>query len=104
MTQIKYTAHDLKKYVESIACPMRVQTSKRFFKTGPGGYAQHDQFVGITVPQARKTTLLYKKMSLEEIQKILISSFNEERLLALFMLCNAYKKGDENVKQTIHTI
>jgi 3-methyladenine DNA glycosylase AlkD len=104
MTSIQNTACDLKKYVASIACAIRAHSSKRFFKTGLGGYAQHDQFIGISVPQARKVALLCKEMSLKEIQKVLISSMNEERLAALFMLCNAYKKGNTQVRQAIHAI
>lgn len=65
-----------------------------FFKTGPGEYAEHDKFLGVAVPTVRKIAKEYAHISLEEIHSLLLSPYNEERLLALFIIVNRYKKAD----------
>lgn len=69
-----------------------------FFKTGVGQYAQHDQFIGVSVPAVRKIAKKYKNISLEEIQLLLNSPINEERLLALLILVNQYQKAEHDIK------
>lgn len=62
-----------------------------FFKTNPGGYAEHDQFIGVSVPDLRKIAKEFSDASLDEISKLLKSKINEERLLALILLVNQYQ-------------
>src|SRR5579864_8631483 len=57
-----------------------------FFKTGAGSYAEHDQFMGITVPTTRAIAKKFSHISLQEIQTLLQSPINEKRALALFIL------------------
>lgn len=64
-----------------------------FFKAGPGGYSQHDQFIGVKVPKTRLVSREYKDLSLPEIQKLLKSKVHEDRLLALIILVNRMKKA-----------
>lgn len=68
------------------------QKVQRFFKTGSGQYAQHDQFLGITVPTLRKIAKNYYHLSFAELEQLLHSPFNEKRLLALFILIHQYQK------------
>lgn len=70
----------------------------RFFKTDPGSYAAHDQFLGVTVPTLRMIAKQYKNISLDDLQILIESPFNEERLLALFILVRQYQKGDARTK------
>lgn len=72
-----------------------------FFKTGPGHYAEHDKFIGVDVPTLRKIAVQFKGLSIKEIKNLLESEINEERLLALFMLIEHYKKGSEEEKDKI---
>jgi 3-methyladenine DNA glycosylase AlkD len=67
-----------------------------FFKTGPGEYAEHDRFLGIPVPALRKIAKQHRRLTLEEIQALLYSEFNEERLLALLILVDQYQTADKN--------
>jgi 3-methyladenine DNA glycosylase AlkD len=62
-----------------------------FFKTGSGDYAQHDQFLGVSVPALRKIARQFQQLSLEEISTLCSSVYNEERLLALFILIARYR-------------
>lgn len=67
----------------------------RFFKTEKDGYAAHDQFLGVAVPELRKVAKQFSSLNLNDIHVLLYSSFNEERLLALFVLVDQFKKSDE---------
>jgi 3-methyladenine DNA glycosylase AlkD len=74
------------------------EKAARFFKTNPGSYAAHDQFLGIPVPKLRLIAKQYKNISLDDLQPLIESPFNEERLLALFILVAQYQKGDARTK------
>lgn len=73
-----------------------------FFKTKPGEYAEHDQFIGVTVPDLRKISKQYSALSLLSLQELIKSPINEERLLALFILINRYQKNNHQIKQEIY--
>lgn len=79
----------------------RAKTSAWFFKTGPGEYAEGDKFMGITVPEIRKVAKAFKELSLEETLLLLRSPLHEERLLALFLLVQRFKKSDEEMRTRI---
>jgi hypothetical protein len=57
-----------------------------FFKTNPGEYSAHDYFLGISVPELRKIAKSFKELKIQDIKKLLFSKFNDERLLALFLI------------------
>lgn len=63
----------------------------RFFKTGPGQYAEGDIFLGIKVPVTRGVCREFKDMSLPEIEKLLESPFHEHRLAALIIMTEQAK-------------
>ncbi len=67
---------------------------KRFFKATPGGYAEGDQFIGITVPDQRKVAKKYfQQISLGELEQLLQDPIHEYRLTALFTLVYKYQKA-----------
>lgn len=63
----------------------------RFFKTGPGQYAEGDQFLGIKVPVTRRVCRDFRELSLAEIEKLLDSPFHEHRLAALIIMTEQAK-------------
>lgn len=76
---------------------------QRFFKTGPGEYGEGDIFIGVTVPNVRRTDRrYYADTSLEDKLKLLRSGIHEERLLALIMLVLKYAKEDTSGKERIY--
>ena len=78
--------------------------SARFFKQDAGGYAQHDQFLGLRVPDLRSLVKKFKDLKDEDILELLRSKYNEYRLLALFFLVDRYEKGDLSVKNKVYNL
>jgi 3-methyladenine DNA glycosylase AlkD len=69
----------------------RVSDLARFYKTGPGEYAEGDLFLGGTVPQTRSVANSYKNLELVEVQKLFNSPFHEARLCAAIILNLKFK-------------
>ena len=69
----------------------RVSDLARFYKTGPGEYAEGDVFLGGTVPQTRTVAKNYKDLDLVEVQKLFNSPFHEARLCAAIILNIQFK-------------
>lgn len=68
------------------------QKATRFFKTKPSEYGAHDEFIGVTVPNIRRIAKDFENLNLSEIQSLISSPINEERLCALIVLCAQYNK------------
>jgi 3-methyladenine DNA glycosylase AlkD len=94
---------NLRKELNQLAVPAHERQVK-FFKTGPGDYAEHDQFLGVPTPQLRKLAKIYQTISLEQIINLLQSPINDERLLALLMLVSRYQKGAAASREAIYQL
>ncbi|MBI5447935.1 MAG: DNA alkylation repair protein [Gammaproteobacteria bacterium] len=94
LTQLRKHLHKTKKSPKEIKI--------NYYKTGPGDYAEHDQFIGVSVPQLRKISKRYRDLPLTLIQELIESPINEERLLALFILIHHYQKGTAQIKQGVY--
>jgi len=75
-----------------------------FFKTQPGEYAAHDQFLGIATPRLREIAKINHSLPNETVLELLHSPYNEERLLALFIFIERYQKGDAACKLQIYKL
>jgi 3-methyladenine DNA glycosylase AlkD len=84
---------ELRKY----ASKTRAAGAARFFKTGPGEYAEGDVFIGVTVPEVRKIALRFIDLPLKDVAKLLKSKIHEERLLALLVLAKRFPSAPETV-------
>ncbi len=73
-----------------------------YFKTSPGSYAEHDSFMGVTVPVLRKIAKSFLYVTLEDLALLIQSKINEERLLALIILAAQYKAGALAQKEEIY--
>lgn len=85
------------------AASQSTSASSRFFKTDKGDYAEHDIFINVPVPELRRIAKLYAKLSLSDLQILLYSSINEERLLGLIILTEQYKKAGEEKRHELFT-
>lgn len=72
-----------------------------FYKTGIGQYAEHDKFLGISVPFLRKIAQQFYDLSFPDIQLLISSPINEERLLALLILGNQYRQASTQHKNEV---
>ena len=92
----------IKRTLRDLANPAIAEHSKRFFKTGAGEYGEGDRFLGIRVPVLRKQVRNFQATALREIQKVLVSSFHEERLFSLLLMVHKFTKADEDEKSAIY--
>jgi 3-methyladenine DNA glycosylase AlkD len=76
-----------------------------FFKTKKGQYGEGDCFLGVTVPLVRKIVLKYwQEASLSDCEKLLDSTWHEERLLALLVLVKKFENGNLAEKKNIFNL
>jgi 3-methyladenine DNA glycosylase AlkD len=94
-------AEALKSELRALANPEKAKILSRFFKTEPGGYGEGDRFLGIVVPNTRKVARAHLKASSRDIRNLLASPYHEERLAALIILVEQYRRGDEITQNRI---
>lgn len=97
------TAQKIQKYLRQFAGKEKARLLQGFFKTGPGQYGEGDKFLGVMVPDVRRTVKEFSDAPLVEVLKLLRSSFHEERQLALLLLVRKFEKGDDVVRKRIYT-
>jgi 3-methyladenine DNA glycosylase AlkD len=81
------------KELKALAKPNKARDLQRFFKTGPGEYAEGDVFLGVVVPQNRRIAKKYSDLSLSEIKKLIDSDFHEVRFCGLLILVSQFERA-----------
>ena len=76
--------------------------ARRFFKTGPGEYGYGDRFLGIRVPTLRKVAREFRAAPAAAALALLKSPLHEERLLALLLLVDQYRRGATDARERIY--
>jgi 3-methyladenine DNA glycosylase AlkD len=97
-------AGEIKQRLTGLANSHSAAFLQSFFKTGPGEYGEGDRFRGIRVPVIRKLAKEYQGLTLAESQKLICSSYHEDRLLALLILVRTYERGDNAVKRKVYNL
>jgi len=82
----------------------RAEGAQRYFKTGPGEYAEGDIFLGLTTPVMRDLSKKFQGLVQDEVIKLLKSPIHEERMLALLILIEQYRKEDAKGKEKIYRV
>ncbi len=100
MEDIKAIRSDLRREAD----PAKALLLSRFFKTGKGQYAEGDKFLGITVPVSRAIAGKHAGLSLRCVMELLRSPWHEERLCALLLMLERFRKGNEGVKRRIYEL
>ncbi len=77
----------------------RVSDLARFYRTGPGEYAEGDLFLGGTVPQTRSVAKNFKNLSFDELDKLFKSPFHEARLCAAIILNLQFKAAKSLIER-----
>lgn len=91
----------LKAELERLSDPKQAEKLQGFFKTGKGQYGEGDIFLGVRVPDQRKTAKKFKHTTISDAVELLQSGIHEHRLTALFLLVEKFKKGDEVARRHI---
>ncbi|MBX9765296.1 DNA alkylation repair protein [Patescibacteria group bacterium] len=89
---------------KKLANPKKAKTAMWFFKTEKGQYGAGDVFLGLTVPETRKIAKKYATLALSRTEYLLRVGKHEERLCALFIFVDKFKKGDSTEKKKIFDI
>lgn len=88
------TINQIKSALKFLSIKEKKEFYPRFFKAGPGEYAEGDEFIGVTVPDQRKIAKeFWNKIPLEELGELLSSKIHEHRHCALLMLVAKYEKS-----------
>ncbi len=73
----------------------------KFFKAGPGQYAEGDRFFCVSVPAQRLIARLHRDLPLPEIRNLLRDPFHECRLTALLILVGQFRRADPKRRSLI---
>jgi 3-methyladenine DNA glycosylase AlkD len=87
-----------------LADPAKAVVLSRFFKTGRGDYGEGDRFLGIVVPEVRKVVKAHRDTPHQDIIKLLRSPYHEERLAALLILVEQYKRGSKTIRKNVYDL
>ena len=94
--------NDVERALHALANARDAAILQRFFKTAPGEYGEGDQFLGIRVPRLRHLARRFRELPLEQVLNMLRSPWHEERLLALLLLVDLYRRGTDAERDAIH--
>lgn len=98
------TARAIERRLRDLGDATRAQHSLRFFRTGPGEYGEGDRFLGITVPVVRREARALRGTPLNVIGELLQSPWHEARLLALIVLVERHRRGEERERAAIRRL
>src|SRR3954463_11345462 len=88
--------------LEAMADSERAKHSSGYFKSGEGDYGAGDRFRGIRVPALRQLVKEYRALPHADLLALLQLSWHEDRLLALLIWVEQYRRGDEARRQLIY--
>lgn len=86
----------------ALATPEKAERARSFFKTAPGEYSAHDQFLGIRIPEIRAFSKKHDaQLNHDILLQLLHSKWHEERLLTLLTWVSRYARGGSPVQESI---
>jgi 3-methyladenine DNA glycosylase AlkD len=97
-------AAEISARLRQLGDPERARLLQRFFKTGPGEYAEGDRFIGLKVPQVRQLLREYQGLTPTGVLPLLMSPIHEERLFALLALVRCFEKGDRGIREQVYAL
>lgn len=94
----------LKAALATHASPEKAKASSRFFKTGIGDYSEGDQFIGVTMPEQRRTAKKFFDLPADDLEELLHSPVHEHRMTALIILVHQFQKGHQEAQKAIYDL
>jgi 3-methyladenine DNA glycosylase AlkD len=98
------TAKEIEDLLRKLGSPERARHSARYFKTGPGEYAEGDLFIGAAVPAVRRLVSKHRDLDPSETLLLVRSPIHEARLAGLLIWTSLAERGDAKTKQDIYKI
>lgn len=95
------TAEQARDLLAREASPEKARAMSRFFRTGPGEYAEGDVFWGVVAPRMRAVAAAAVALPLPEVERLLEDPVHEVRACALVILTLRFRKGDESQQAAI---
>lgn len=83
MASEPHTARRFVERLETLRSPGELAKYQRYFKTGPGDYAEGDAFMGVRMGQVFELAKEFADMELDEIERLLGERFHEARAGAM---------------------
>ncbi len=84
-------AKDVELALRELSRPHKAEFLPGFFRAIPGGYGEGDRFLGVIIPDQRQIAKDFRELSIDELGKLLRSSWHECRLTAIFILVNRFE-------------
>ncbi len=100
--RVSASAKNISQSLRVYATKERKKINERFFKTGKGQYSAHDKFLGIKNPDVRVVAKKFAMIALDDVQILLKSPYNEDRLCALIILVNKFALSSEKDQREIY--
>ncbi len=89
------TAAAVQAELARLADAARVPVLQRFFKTGPGEYAEGDRFRGLRVPQVRALVKRAAGLPRAEVEALVASPWHEDRLCGLLVAVRQFERAKD---------
>lgn len=96
---MKPTAAAVRRQLKTMANPEKAAFFPRFFKAGPGEYAEGDKFMGVIVPDQRKVAKQFRDLPQTEIDKLLNDPVHECRLTGLLILVGQFERSKDQAQR-----
>jgi len=87
--------------LRALGSPERGAFAERYFKTGPGEYAEGDRFLGLRAKDMHALAREFQALPLREVATLLKSRWHEARSLALLVLVRQYPRATPEVRDAI---
>jgi 3-methyladenine DNA glycosylase AlkD len=95
------TVNPIEQHLRSLASPEAAALCARYFKTGPGEYAEGDQFLGLRAATMHELAKMYRALPVAEATELLSSPVHELRMLALLVWVRQVAKADDACRKRI---
>lgn len=96
------SAAQIKSRLKALADPALAVHQQRFFKTGPGEYGHGDKFLGIKIAPLRQLAKRYQDLALSEVVMLLETRLHEQRMTALLILTDQYRRAAQTGQAAIY--
>jgi 3-methyladenine DNA glycosylase AlkD len=96
---------DVRAELAAVADPRRAEAQFRYLQMGPGGYGEGDRCIGVPVPMQRRIAgRHWRQLTVAQAGQLLRSPIHEERLTAIFILVQRFRRGDPTERQAVYDL